>query len=152
MASHSSLLAWRIPWTEEPGGLQSMGSQRIGHDWSDLAWMQTAFCFSTKASPNDMWRTRYFSNQMYVKKIKIKKISSIYSKHLIKKINMNLRKASCMSEKQNSLLWMIAFLDPKTPLSQCRQVLKGNVFIHTETRLTLNRLPKTWRLPHLESW
>ena len=32
MASHSSLLAWRIPWTEEPGGLQSMGSQRVGHD------------------------------------------------------------------------------------------------------------------------
>ena len=32
MATHSSLLAWRIPWTEEPGGLQSMGSQRVGHD------------------------------------------------------------------------------------------------------------------------
>ena len=33
MASHSSTLAWKIPWTEEPGGLQSMGSQRVGHDW-----------------------------------------------------------------------------------------------------------------------
>ena len=32
MATHSSILAWRIPWTEEPGGLQSMGSQRIRHD------------------------------------------------------------------------------------------------------------------------
>ena len=32
MATHSSILAWRIPWTEEPGGLQSMESQRIGHD------------------------------------------------------------------------------------------------------------------------
>ena len=32
MAAHSSILAWRIPWTEEPGGLQSMGSQRVGHD------------------------------------------------------------------------------------------------------------------------
>ena len=31
-APHSSLLAWRIPWTEEPGGIQSMGSQRVGHD------------------------------------------------------------------------------------------------------------------------
>ena len=37
MASHSSTLAWKIPWTEEPGGLQSMGSLRVGHDWSDLA-------------------------------------------------------------------------------------------------------------------
>jgi len=32
MATHSSILAWRIPWTEEPGGLQSMGLQRVGHD------------------------------------------------------------------------------------------------------------------------
>ena len=32
MAPHSSILAWRIPWTEEPGRLQSMGSQRVGHD------------------------------------------------------------------------------------------------------------------------
>ena len=31
-ATHSSILAWRIPWTEEPGELQSMGSQRVGHD------------------------------------------------------------------------------------------------------------------------
>ena len=37
MATHSSVLAWRIPWTEKPGGLQSMGSHRVGHDWSDLA-------------------------------------------------------------------------------------------------------------------
>ena len=32
MATHSSILAWRIPWMEEPGGLQSMESQRVGHD------------------------------------------------------------------------------------------------------------------------
>ena len=32
MATHSSILAWTIPWTEDPGGLQSMGSQRVGHD------------------------------------------------------------------------------------------------------------------------
>ena len=32
MATHSSILAWRIPWMEEPGGLQSTGSQRVGHD------------------------------------------------------------------------------------------------------------------------
>ena len=32
VGTHSSILAWRIPWTEEPGGLQSMGSQRVGHN------------------------------------------------------------------------------------------------------------------------
>ena len=37
MATHSSVLAWRIPGTEEPGGWPSMGSHRVGHDWSDLA-------------------------------------------------------------------------------------------------------------------
>ena len=34
MATHSSILAWRIPWTKEPGGLQSMGLQRVGHNWT----------------------------------------------------------------------------------------------------------------------
>ena len=33
MATHSSILAWKISWTEEPGGLQSMGSQTVEHDW-----------------------------------------------------------------------------------------------------------------------
>ena len=37
MAAHSSILAWKIPWTEETGGLQSIGWQRVRHDWSDLA-------------------------------------------------------------------------------------------------------------------
>ena len=37
MGTHSSVLAWRIPGTEEPGGLLSMGLHRVGHDWSNLA-------------------------------------------------------------------------------------------------------------------
>ena len=37
MAIHTRIPAWRIPWTEEPGGLWSIGSQRVGPDWSDLA-------------------------------------------------------------------------------------------------------------------
>ena len=42
MATHSSVLAWRIPGTEEPLGLPSMGSHRVGHDWSDLAAVATS--------------------------------------------------------------------------------------------------------------
>ena len=43
MAIHSSFLAYRIPWTEEPGVLQSIGSQRIGHDWmTKHGWMWNA--------------------------------------------------------------------------------------------------------------
>ena len=37
MATHSSTLTWKIPWTEEPGRLQFMGSQRVGHDW--VTWL-----------------------------------------------------------------------------------------------------------------
>ena len=42
MATHSSVLAWRIPGTGEPGGLPSTGSHRVGHDWSDAAAAATA--------------------------------------------------------------------------------------------------------------
>ena len=38
MTPHSSTLAWKIPWTEEPGGLPSLGSHRVGHDWSDFTF------------------------------------------------------------------------------------------------------------------
>ena len=38
MATRSSVPAWRIPWTEEPGGLQSMGSHRVGHDFVTKRW------------------------------------------------------------------------------------------------------------------
>ena len=43
MAMHSSILAWKIPWTEESGGLQSMGLQRVGHDWSNWAHMMIIY-------------------------------------------------------------------------------------------------------------
>ena len=46
MATHSSVLAWRIPWTAEPGGLPSMGWHGVGHDWSDLAAAAAAWLFS----------------------------------------------------------------------------------------------------------
>ena len=51
MATHSSILAWRIPWTEKPGGLQSIGSQRVGHDWSDLACMDMEHRWTVYLSP-----------------------------------------------------------------------------------------------------
>ena len=45
MATHSSILTWRILWTEEPGGLQSIGLQRVGHNGGDLAhtYLDSAF-------------------------------------------------------------------------------------------------------------
>ena len=42
VATHSSILAWRILWTEDPGRLQSMGSQRVRQEWDDLEHMHSA--------------------------------------------------------------------------------------------------------------
>ena len=47
LATHSSILAWRIPWTEEPGGLQFMELQRVRHDLSNLACMQMRYMIKT---------------------------------------------------------------------------------------------------------
>ena len=49
MVTHSSILAWKIPGTEEPSGLPSVGSHRVGHDWSNLAAAAT-FPFSRESS------------------------------------------------------------------------------------------------------
>ena len=54
MAAHSSVLAWRIPGTGEPGGLPSMGSHRVGHHWSDLAAaaaLRSSLCSILKNGP-----------------------------------------------------------------------------------------------------
>ena len=60
MATHSSVLAWRIPGMAEPGGLPFMGSHRVGHDWSDLAVAATEFAglsrwLSGKESACNAW-------------------------------------------------------------------------------------------------
>ena len=46
METHSSILAWRISWTEQPGGLQSIGLHRVGHEWSDLGPLLYPPCYS----------------------------------------------------------------------------------------------------------
>ena len=46
MATHFSILAWEIPWTEEPGGLQFMGSQRVGHDLETKQQQSTYLIFT----------------------------------------------------------------------------------------------------------
>ena len=55
MATHSSVLAWRIPGTGEPGGLPSMGSHRVGHYWSDLAAAAALIMFCSIDSLPELW-------------------------------------------------------------------------------------------------
>ena len=64
MAVHSSILAWRIPWTEEPGGLRSMGSQRVGYDWATNTHTQTHITHTTHrhtaTTKWTLWHTVHF--------------------------------------------------------------------------------------------
>ena len=55
MAPHSSTLAWKIPWTEEPGGLQSMGSRRVGHDWATSLLLFTFMHWRRKWQPTPVF-------------------------------------------------------------------------------------------------
>ena len=77
MATHFSILAWRTPWTEEPGGLQSMGSQRVWHDW--VTNIFTFICFihiyplhmypidtHIPATPYKCWQIWYVKNNTAV--------------------------------------------------------------------------------------
>ena len=86
MAPHSSTLAWEVPWMEEPGGLLSMGSHIIGHDWSDLAAAgliapQTASQITLKNFYGEAWFSTQFcvfseqrtSNKSRIHSFKLKK-------------------------------------------------------------------------------
>ena len=55
MAPHSSTLAWKIPWTKEPGGLQSMGSLRVGHDWATSLSPFTSMHWRRKWQPTPVF-------------------------------------------------------------------------------------------------
>ena len=55
MATHSSTLAWKIPWTEEPGRLQSMGSLRVGHDWATSLSLFTFMHWRRKWQPTPVF-------------------------------------------------------------------------------------------------
>ena len=65
MATHSSVLAWRIPWTEKPGGLPSTGSHRVGHNWSDLADCKLPQLWASRTFQGPYFT--YFACQAWVK-------------------------------------------------------------------------------------
>ena len=60
MANHYSILAWRITWTEEPGGLPSMESQRVGHDWATNTHTHTQY-LSHRVAVKSKWVSAYYA-------------------------------------------------------------------------------------------
>ena len=85
MATHSSILAWRIPWTEEPGRLESMGFQRVGQDQSDLAYTQSLVLTSHVALGKSL-NPLYFDFLISKREIIIESISKVTVK--IKLVNI----------------------------------------------------------------
>ena len=121
MAAHSSTLAWKIPWTEEPGRLQSMGSLRVGHDISDFTVTFSLSCTgegngnplegSCLENPRDggaWWATVYRVAQS---RTRLKRLSS-----------SNLREASCLLVGR-----ALRVQDSQCPLWQCS--ISGNSFL-----------------------
>ena len=94
MATHSSVLAWRIPGTREPGRLRSMGLHRVGHDWSDLA----AAAAATTVKLVQQWRSSIANKQNYIKKeistcdylLKLDAWKQIYSLYFFQKQLLSL--------------------------------------------------------------
>ena len=76
MATHFSILAWRIPWTEELGGLQSMGSQRVGHDWANNTLTQ--YChLREKAGSSIYWFMKLKQNFVSTRNVSYKSLQEM---------------------------------------------------------------------------
>ena len=86
MATHSSILAWRIPWTEKPGWLQSMGSQRVRHDWA-------RYC-------------AIFQTFLHLILTESHKVSAIISPIIqVEKLRHRRRQITCSAEVQRAWTW-----------------------------------------------
>ena len=90
MATHSSILAWRIPGTEEPRGLLSMGLHRVGHDWSDLAAAAAVVmygCESWIMKKAECWRIDAFELWCWRKLLRVPWTASRSNQSILKEIS-----------------------------------------------------------------
>ena len=71
MATHSSILAWKIPWTEEPGWLQSMGSQKVRHDWENSLHFISIIVNMTQVHIHICWWVNRYNDTFFKKENKI---------------------------------------------------------------------------------
>ena len=88
MATHSSILAWKIPWTEEPGRLQSMGSQRVGHDWATffLFFLMADSCWGLTEN-NKILESNYPSIEYKLKTKNTSTFRKLRSWHLVPSVS-----------------------------------------------------------------
>ena len=121
MATHSSVLAWRVLWTEEPGGLLSMGSHRVGHNWSNLACMHAyigegngdPLQYSCLENPRDggaWWAAAYGVTQSQTQLKRLSSSSSSSKSEDLKWINNDYKSNSPSYGKSKKVAWL--FLAP----------------------------------------
>ena len=152
MATHSSVLAWRIPGTGEPGGLPSMGSHRVGHDWSDAAAAAAVLIYFPQQSN---WKRNHYYSPLYAWGNWSREIilelgkSEAYSRHETIRVRVNaivlemkqkIRRWSGGAEKiifsifSSFISFFLSWALHKWPLRWCRELeslLQAEVFLIT---------------------
>ena len=107
MAPHSSTLAWKLPWTEEPGRLQSMMSLRVGHDWGTSLSLFTVMHWRRKWRPTPVFlpgesqgRGAWGAAVTWVAQswTRLKRLSSSSSSHIIRKLQKIKNKGKILKE------------------------------------------------------
>ena len=116
MATHSSVLAWRVPGTEEPGGLPPMGSHRVGHDWSDLAAAEETYsrvALTWKFSGCKNSNKKIVTNIKIEIQLKIKTHSSVCIYHCKKRDCLWILKVKSLRRVQLfATPWTVAYEAP----------------------------------------
>ena len=94
MATHSSILAWKIPWTEEPGRLQSMGSRRVGHNWTTSLSLFTFMLWRRKWQPTPVFLLGESQGQW-----------SLVGCHLWGRTESDMTEANLQQQQQRASCW-----------------------------------------------
>ena len=135
MATHSSVLAWRIPGTAEPGGLPSVGSHRVGHDWNDLAEQ-------SRGIDQEVWGN---GSIFYVASVLMKKEGEVLASQKQSAMHPGEMKNLCISQH----LWLFTDQESKYPVSiklWCWQELSV-IHIHILGTILRSWFRKSWMRP-----
>ena len=135
LLTHSSILVWRIPWTEEPGGLQYMGSQRVGHDWA--TWLHFTHGFSSshvqlwESNNKEGWAAENWCSKLWCwrRLLRVPWTSRRSNPSILKEITLNIhREHWCWSGNSNALTtWCEELAHWKRRWSWERLKTKGEV-------------------------
>ena len=128
MATHTSILAWRIPWTEEPGRLQSMGSQRVRHDWATSLHF-TSLHTNTSRIGRESFHFALASTENY---------------HLTK-ISANLTGEKAMATHSSTLAWKIQWTEKPAGLRSMGSLRVGHDWATSLSLFTFMHWRRKWQ-------